>query len=53
MMQVTDNFCQDADMPLAWVHPLKETAAFLEVARISAACNWTVSWEGDSGLEPI
>ena len=39
-VQVTDNYCQDADSPFAWVHPLKETETLLEVARVSGACNW-------------
>lgn len=53
LMQVTDNYCQDAAMPLAWVHPLKEREAFLEVARVSGACNWTASGEPASEPESI
>ena len=47
---MTDNFCQDADMPFAWVHPLKETETLLAVARASGACNWSKPWESADGF---
>ncbi|CAL5221964.1 g4246 [Coccomyxa viridis] len=53
VLKVTDNFCQDADMPTAWIHPLKEKEAFLEVARVSGACKWTASLERSSGPKSV
>ncbi|CAK0786752.1 hypothetical protein CVIRNUC_009966 [Coccomyxa viridis] len=49
-LKVKDNFCEDADMPFAWIHPLKQSETLLEVAHTSGACNWTRPWESAKGL---
>ena len=53
LVQVKDNYCQDSDMPFAWVHPLKETAALLEVARTSEECTWSRPWENADDVGSI
>jgi len=36
--QVAENYCQDAEKPIAWVHPLKQADALLDVARTAEKC---------------